>query len=190
MARILFLLMATFLLGAAMAGCSPPASPPASAQAGLDMLFERLHSTTNAEEARLLESSIRHVWARTERHEASFLLTQAIAAMHRGALDDALDRLDQVVALAPDLVAGWNLRATVHYLRDDYPAALSDIAITLSLEPRHFGAWAGLGLIMLELDRKDAALSAFETALRFNPHLSEVREDVRALREELAGVPL
>ena len=189
MARIIGPLMAIILLGAAM-GCSPKPVEHAEPQGNLDQLFERLHVTTNPGEARIIEATIRYAWARSERPEIDKMMGRAIAAMHEGDLDTAIAALDRVVTLAPDLVAGWNLRATVHYVQDDYSAALADIAVTLTLEPRHFGAWAGLGLIMLDLDRKQAALRAFETALRFNPHLPEVRDDVVWLRTQLAGLPL
>ncbi|MBR9972094.1 tetratricopeptide repeat protein [Magnetospirillum sulfuroxidans] len=189
MGRIVGSLLAIILLGTVM-GCSPKPVERVDRQDSLDILFERLHVTTNTVEARVIEATIRQVWARSERAEVDKMMTQAIAALHAGAIDAAIGALDQVVVLAPDLVAGWNLRATAHYAQDDFSAALADIAMTLTLEPRHFGAWAGLGLIMLDLDRKQAALRAFETALRYNPHLPDVRDDVAALRGQLVGLPL
>lgn len=190
MERFLGTVMATVLLGLTLAACSPRETPAAIGTGGLDRLFERLHVTTNRDEARVIETTIRHAWASSARPDANRLMGRAIVAVHHGDLDQALLLLDQVVAQAPDLVAGWNLRATVHYARDDHAAALADIAQTLKLEPRHFGAWAGLGLIMQDRGNKAAALRAFETALRYNPHMTDLFEDVRQLRLEVTGLAL
>ena len=182
--------MAIVVLGVLVAACSPKTAPALPENASLDRLFARLHIATSHDEARLIETTIRHAWASSAKPDANKLMGQAILAVHHGDLDTAIGLLDQVVTMAPDMVAGWNLRATVRYARDEPDAALADIAITLKLEPRHFGAWAGLGLIMLDRGRKHAALKAFETALRHNPHMTDLFEDVRRLRQELSGVAL
>ncbi len=72
----------------------------------------------------------------------------------------------------------------------DYAAAVADIRRTLALEPRHFAALAGLGLVYEELDEPAGALRAFEAALVINPHLDSVREHVSALRRRVAGTAL
>lgn len=190
MARILGILMAIVLLGALSAGCSPTESARAPASGGLDALFERLHRTTNDSEARLIEATIRHAWTATDHPEAARMMGHAMIRVHQGDLDGAIALLDQVVALSPGMVAAWNLRATVRYAQDDHAAALADIAMTLKLEPRHFGAWAGLGLIMMDHGRDRAALRAFEQALRLNPHMTDLAEDVRRLRDQVSGTPL
>lgn len=188
MARILVTLMAFVLLGAA-AACSPKTPPHVPEQLSLDQLFERLHHAASDQEARLIEATIRTVWTANGRPETRKLMGQAITLVHHGELEAAEKLLNQVIEQAPAMVAAWNLRATIRYARDDYPQALSDIAVTLKLEPRHFGAWAGLGLIMLDQGNKQAALRAFETALRYNPHMTDLWEDVRQLRRELSGIP-
>ena len=189
MARIHSLLMAFVVLGGLL-GCSPVDKPRIDDQSSLDRLFDRLVATSDDTEARMIEATIRHAWARSDRPEINQLMNQAIAAMHEGDFDTAIAALDQVVAQQPELVAGWNLRATVHYVQDDNAGALSDIAKTLALEPRHFGAWCGLGLIMLDIGDNQAALRAFEIALRYNPHLTDIKQDVVALRDQLAGLPI
>ncbi len=55
------------------------------------------------------------------------------------------------------------------------------------LEPRHFGALAGLGLIYLEMGQERAALEALERALEVNHHLSGTRHKVEELKEKLHG---
>lgn len=189
MARIVGVLMAIILLGAANA-CSPKPPGHAETQPTLDRLFQQLHTTTNPAEARLLEATIRHVWSRSNQPEVERMMKWAKAALHGGDLPTAFHLLDQIVLKAPDLVAAWNMRATLHYAQDDYAAALADIAVTLTLEPRHFGAWAGLGLIMREMGQERAALAAFETALDLNPHLTDLRDDVSQLRNQVIGLAL
>ena len=62
--------------------------------------------------------------------------------------------LDQIIVIKPDFAEAWNKRATVYYLMEDYSDSLADIRATLALQPRHFGALAGFGMILEALDRK------------------------------------
>ncbi len=82
---------------------------------------------------------------------------------------------------------GWNKRATVHYLMASHQESLGDIERTLALEPRHFGALSGRGLVNLALGREEAALQAFEAALQIYPHLPGAKSHIKALREKLKG---
>lgn len=189
MKRMLACLTLIFLLGAAGA-CSTDPEGRGGRDSNLDALFQRLQTTQDDEEAHLLEVTIRHVWMHSGRQAVDGLMKQAAEAVHAGRTDDALAALDQVVAAAPDYVEGWNLRATVHYLRDEYGQAVADIERVLALEPRHFGALAGLGRILLELEEKKAALRAFDAALALNPHLGDIRKESNQLREQLAGIPI
>ena len=99
----------------------------------------------------------------------------------------ALDYLDRLLIMKPDYAEGWNKRATVHFLKDDYPKAIADIERTLALEPRHFGALSGLGTIMRDLGQKDRALTAYHKALEIDPHLDTVKEAVTEIEGEMAG---
>lgn len=58
---------------------------------------------------------------------------------------------------------------------------------TLDLEPRHFGALSGLGLIYSRLKDEAAALDAFERALTVNPHLGQAKVEVKRLRRKVKG---
>ncbi len=189
MKRIVLCLSLVLLLGASMS-CSTDPVVRSDRSASLDALFHRLQTTDDDEEAHLIEVTIRHVWAQSGRRTVDMLMKQAADAVHAGRTDEALAALDQVVAAAPDFVEGWNLRATVHYLRDEYGEAVADIERVLALEPRHFGALAGLGRILLELEEKEAALQAFDAALALNPHLADIRRKSNDLREQLAGIPI
>ena len=92
--------------------------------------------------------------------------------------------------LAPEFAEGWNRRATVHFLRGDYGASVADIMRVLELEPRHFGALSGLGIILDRLDRKSEALAVFRRALEIHPHLDGASEAVDRLTPTVEGQEL
>lgn len=189
MSRIVLSLVLVLLLGASMS-CSTDPVRSGDRSASLDALFRRLQTTQSAEEAQMIEVTIRHVWAQSGRNTVDSLMSHAVERVHAGDYPNALKALNRVVVQAPEYAEGWNLRATVHYLRDEYGDALGDIEHVLALEPRHFGALAGLGRIFLELEDKKAALRAFQAALAINPHLADVREEMNDIQEELAGIPI
>jgi tetratricopeptide (TPR) repeat protein len=97
----------------------------------------------------------------------------------------AIDAFTQVTQIAPDFAEGWNKLATVHYLTGDYQDSLDEIGHTLELEPRHFGALSGLGLVQVELNHTEQALDAFERALDVYPLMQGARMNADTLRKQL-----
>jgi cytochrome c-type biogenesis protein CcmH/NrfG len=69
-------------------------------------------------------------------------------------------------------------------------SAMADIRQVLSLEPRHFGAWAGLGHIFMSSDDKARALEAYRRALKIYPQLSIVQTLIERLKPEIDGQDL
>ena len=92
-----------------------------------------------------------------------------------------------MLKLHPDYIEGWSRRATLYYMQNDYQHSLEDIEQVLIREPRHFGALAGLGMIMQELGDDRRALDAFRKALAINPHLENVPDLVKTLTEKVEG---
>lgn len=151
----------------------------------LQPLFSRLQATADPGEGEALQNAIWTAWTQTEDREAARMMAIGIIAMGQDRLDDALSTFDALVEVAPDFAEAWNKRATVHYLMGNLDESVADIERTLALEPRHFGALSGLGLIYQEVEKWDAALRAFEAALKVNPHLDTVRVNVEALKRKL-----
>jgi tetratricopeptide (TPR) repeat protein len=168
-------------------GASPEAARADQKDPRLDPLFERLRTTSSVSEARIIEQQIWQIWGESDDAAISKLMSAGIVAMVQQEYAVALDRFDRLVKQAPDFAEGWNKRATVYYLMGNFPASVSDIERTLELEPRHFGALSGLGLIYDAIEEPAAALRSFEAALTIDPHLDETRERVEELRQELAG---
>ena len=151
----------------------------------LDDLFVKLQGSSNFDQSRRLEISIWQIWTASSDDAVSTLMYEGSAAMTRRDLTRSLRYFDQVVIIAPEFAEGWNKRATVNYLLDRYDASLEDIAKTLELEPRHFGALAGRGLVLMQLDRQEEALQSFEEALKIHPRLIGAHLNAEALRKLL-----
>jgi tetratricopeptide (TPR) repeat protein len=154
---------------------------------GLDFLFGALKAAPDEASAKHVEARIWALWMQTPSDTAALLMARAKAAMDAKQADVALKLLDAVIKLRPEYVEAWNRRATLYYMQNDYTHSLEDIEQVLSREPRHFGALAGLGMIMQELGDDKRALDAFRKALAVNPHLEKVPELVKTLTEKVEG---
>jgi tetratricopeptide (TPR) repeat protein len=161
-------------------------TPREISELSLDQLFDELKATAKTPVGQRIEREIVRRFNKSGSATADLLLSWAANAMEKKDYSKALDLLDQVVIQKPDFAEAWNRRATVYYMLDDYSASLSDIRTTLAIEPRHFGALAGFGIILQSLDRKDEAIEVFRRALEINPQLDNVRESLDRLEKENA----
>jgi tetratricopeptide (TPR) repeat protein len=154
---------------------------------GLDFLFGALKVAPDEASAKHVEARIWAIWMQTPSDTAALLMARAKAAMDAQQLDVALNLLEAVIKTRPDYTEAWNRRATVYYLKNDYGHSLADIEQVLVREPRHFGALAGLGMIMQDIGDEKRALDAFRDALAVNPYLEKVPELVKTLSEKVEG---
>ncbi len=148
-------------------------------------LFERLKATPDPLEAQRIESEIWQIWIDCGQEDMNAVMEQGIRAMNMGQLKEAIAIFDRVVTELPDFAEGWNKRATVHYLNGDYSASVVDIERTLELEPRHFGAISGMGLIFMARGDEAGALQAFKAVLKIHPHARGAQFHVEELRKKL-----
>jgi tetratricopeptide (TPR) repeat protein len=178
----------TVLLTAAALRSAP--APAGQNDPRLAQLFAALATAPSAGTAHTLEAEITHIWAESADPATQQLMRKGLSLMARHENGAALKAFDEMVAHAPDFAEGWNKRATIEFQLGDYKASMADIAHTLKLEPRHFGALAGLGQVELALGNKAAALNAFDQALAIDPYLGDVPKMAERLRKELAGKPI
>lgn len=150
-------------------------------EVSLDRLFASLRKASGEQAAKATEEKIWELWSRSDSATAEVLLGQAVVAM--GAADNAasLEILDRIIAAYPTYAEAWNKRATLHFMIGNYNTSLSDIAKVLDLEPRHFGALAGRGMIYQRQGKWSEALSAFREALSMNPNMVGVKNAVQEL---------
>jgi tetratricopeptide (TPR) repeat protein len=158
---------------------------PAGAQSVIDGLFEKLQETRNPVEARQLERKIWEAWSKSESDTLDALMQGGVTVMEKGDYPRAQDIFSSMIELKPDFAEAYNKRATVRFLAGDYAGSVADIERTLQLEPRHFGALAGLGTIMERLDNLPEALKAYRRALAANPHLTDGADKLKELRRRI-----
>ncbi len=151
----------------------------------LETIFHRLKTTDNNLEGVMLTQLIWDIWHQSDNDNVSDLMSEGIREISIRNYEAALTTFNEMVEIDPDFAEGWNKRATVYYLMGKYKASIHDIHRTLALEPRHFGALSGLGLVSLAIGNNGAALKAFEAALKVNPHMPGPRTHAEELRQRL-----
>jgi tetratricopeptide (TPR) repeat protein len=179
----------------------PPASPApaeraaptrgsAAAQAAqLDVLFAQL-ARPDITAWEPIEEEIWALWAQSGSAAMDLLLQRGHKAMEAGDVELAIAHFTALTDHAPDFAEGWNARATAFFGAGLYGPALADIRRTLALNPRHFAALSGLGLILEETGDEATALAAYRAALSIHPHRPNLIEAVRRLERKVSGTKL
>ncbi|MFP5077215.1 hypothetical protein ACLE20_07885 [Rhizobium sp. YIM 134829] len=170
----------------ATAPAATSAAPPTHAEK-LDTLFTALKRQRDADKAREIADAIRTEWQVSGSASIDLLMQWAAKAIAANKQPSALDLYDQVIALDPDYVEGWNQRATLNFQMGNYRKSMSDINHVLALEPRHFGALAGMAAILSASGKDELALKAWERFLAVYPAERKAQEQLGEIEEKLAG---
>ncbi|WP_421694223.1 tetratricopeptide repeat protein [Aestuariivirga sp.] len=163
-----------------------PVKPAEARAEQLDILFGRLHQ--QGVQSGPVEERIWQLWSASDSPTAEVLLQQGQRAIEAGAPAEAMSILNRLIGAYPDYAEAWNKRATLYFMMKRYDAALKDIDQVLSLEPRHFGALAGKGMIFEREKKYSAARTAYEEALAVNPNLEQVKAAVKELDRLEQGI--
>lgn len=172
-----------------------PVEPPAKlppAQKGdptrnLDFLFDALKIAPDEPTAKAIEERIWALWFVSPSDTANLLMTRVRTAVEAKDTDLALKLLDAIVEIKPDFVEAWNRRATIFFQQKEFGKSLADIREVLRLEPRHFGALSGLGLILQEIGDDKRALEVYRRALSVHPRIQKIPDLVKTLQEKVEG---
>ncbi len=164
----------------------------AGAMAGatdLDGLFTRLADPDEADWRRV-EQQIQRQMNLSGSASADLLLRRGQQALEEGDYEAAIDHLTALTDHAPDFAEGWNTRAAAYFAAGLYGPAINDLRQVLVLEPRHYGALAGLGMILEEIGNPEAALAAYREAAAIHPHLASLQAAVERLERAAGGSAL
>jgi len=171
------------------ANAVPPALASERARR-LDELYARLREAEGPRQARVLEAQITLLLAQSGSATADLLMVRAQQAVQQRQPDLALSLLDAVIDMYPDYVEAWSRRATLHFARRELGRAITDIENVLRLEPRHFGAMVGLGMMLQQLGEEKQALAVFRRAIEVNPHIERVPQIIQRLQPKVDGLEL
>jgi tetratricopeptide (TPR) repeat protein len=155
----------------------------------LDDLFAKLATADDQASARI-EQDIWREWSKSGSPAMDLLLQRGRDAMAAGDTDAAIEHLTALIDHAPDFAEGYNARATAYFQAGELGPSVADIAKVLTLNPRHFGALAGLGMIYEQLERPEKALEVYRAAVAIHPHLAGVLQSIERLQAEAAGQDL
>jgi len=148
----------------------------------LDTLFAKLQTATDPVAIQSLEAAIWEQWIVVPDGPQRELMMRGIAEMQQRQLKQSVETFSKLIEIAPELSEAWNKRATAYWLLGNFPASLNDICETVKREPRHFGAYSGLGMIRAEMGEYPRAVAAFELAKKYNPHIVGIDDEIARLK--------
>lgn len=148
----------------------------------LDTLFAKLQTATDPMAIQSLEGAIWEQWVLVPDGPQRELMMRGIAEMQQHQLKQSVETFSKLIEIAPELSEAWNKRATAYWLLGNFPASLNDICETVKREPRHFGAYSGLGMIRAEMGEYPRAVAAFELAKKHNPHIVGIDDEIERLK--------
>jgi tetratricopeptide (TPR) repeat protein len=166
---------------------APHPTQAAQREQMLEALFKRLAAASDPDEGHAVAAAIQQVWARSQSDTAELLMERATAAMAARQYPLALELFNKIIVLQPTWAEAWNRRATLRFLADDFDGSMADIKEVLKLEPRHFGALAGMATILRKEGLDKSALTVMRKVLALNPQQPELQSVVEKLTLEVEG---
>ena len=158
-------------LAALPAWATCPKPPDISSQEAA--LLSKAQRALTPGEGQEISQQLWALWATAPDEAAQSILDQGMAARASYDFLTAIRMFDRLTAYCPDYAEGYNQRAFVHFLREDFAAALVDLDLALARSPRHVAALSGKALTLMGLGRQDEAQDVLREAVRLNPWIPE-----------------
>lgn len=179
---------AHFAVAAALVIAAPPAlrAQTADDAARLDALFAELAEPDRPDWERV-EREIVRIWSRSGSPSMDLLLRRGSEAMENEDFETAIGHLSALVDHAPDFAEGWNARATAYFMLGEITLSIADVEHVLMLNPRHFGALAGLGFMLDQMGETAMALEALRAAHALNPNRENITQTINRLERQLGA---
>jgi tetratricopeptide (TPR) repeat protein len=136
-------------------------------------IIAALQALPDATGAADLTQELWGLWTDAPDEKAQALLDEGMSKREGYDFLGARDALDQLVEYCPDYAEGYNQRAFVSFLRQDFEAALYDLDAALAILPTHVAALSGKALTLIGMRRQDEAQAVLRQALELNPWLAE-----------------
>ena len=151
----------------------PMAGISANAAAQRAALFTALAAAKDDAQARAVEDRLWNFWRSFGDAQSQRLLEVSKQAQLSFDYGHALIALEELVKHQPQFAEGWNQLAYVLFLAGSYDASLEALDQTLALEPMHYAALAGKGIILIQQGKEADAQIPLKRALAIDPWLKE-----------------
>ena len=135
----------------------------------LNNLFKKLNKTENQQEISDIIKDIWDIWYEVDDPKVIEYFEKGIQAMRIRNYPLAVRFFNNLIEEDPNFAEAWNKRATVYFMMGDFDKSMQDIIKTLELEPRHFGALDGMGLIFIHKGQFQQAIDVYDKMLEIFP---------------------
>ena len=135
----------------------------------LNNLFKKLNKTENQQEISDIIKDIWDIWYEIDDPKVIEYFEKGIQAMRIRNYPLAVRFFNNLIEEDPNFAEAWNKRATVYFMMGDFDKSMQDIIKTLELEPRHFGALDGMGLIFIHQGQYQQAIDVYDKMLEIFP---------------------
>lgn len=160
-----------------------PTAPDQSAE--FERLVAQVQSAPDERSARIISNQMWEIWATAPDAKSQGMLDRGLQYRSDFNLDAAEEAFNELIAYCPDYAEGYNQRAFVRFIRQDYANALTDLELALDRSPDHIAALSGKALTLFGLGRMDEGQKVLRDALKMNPWLPERGMLIQEPGEEL-----
>ena len=152
----------------------------------LPNLFQELYDSKNDSQINQITRKIWNIWHETNdiKIEADFY--RGMESFRTRDFIMSIAFFTRVIEEKPNFAEAWNKRATVYYMMGDFDKSMYDINETLKLEPRHFGAMDGMGLIFMHLQQYEKAIKIYEQMLEIFPNNQTIKDKKKLMEKYLS----
>lgn len=141
----------------------------------LDRLIADVKIAPNESAAKVISNDMWALWSKAPDATAQRMLDDGLGRRNSNDFDGAQAAFEQLIDYCPDYAEGYNQRAFILFIRQDYAPALNDLERAIALSPKHIAAIAGKALTLVGLKRDSEAQAVLREALALNPWLPERR---------------
>lgn len=160
------------------------------AEGNSQALLQELRNSDSASTAQRLENQLIKQWSKSGSPAMDLLLRRGRDALARGDAGAALEHFTALSDHAPDFAEGWHGLAQAYVVLGLFGPGLDALERTLALNPSHFDALRGLGVLHEEMGNPTLALEVYQKVLELRPHDSEISGAVARLQGAARGVAL
>lgn len=133
----------------------------------------------------MAEQAMWSIWFRVGSEAAQPHFARGIEMMEAGNFTESIKALNRASMVDPEFAEAHNQRGIAFYLLEDWKRSLEASKRALELEPRHFGALAGMGHCYAQAGHLVDAAKCYRKALRIHPRMRPIRNALDRISQKL-----